>query len=568
MKLSSKITLIFFVSIFGTFSCVAWLTYQHSVTLLVSNTEEKMKQTSGTVIRSLQEKLHDIERMNDTLATLLENTLQDDTQQDNTNSAALSSIIAAVIQNDVIFNSISVIDRAQSHQEILRLERNQQQNVIQVDSDELNNLAHISFYTQAFAFHPHEIFVSPISMHYDRISHPKPVPFVFVIYPLPTLNKRDLSLLIAIDIEQLMENATSIMDAPSTFFITNTDGDYLLHSDNDKQFGYTRGKIEQIQQDHPVAFNTISENIVSFFKVTDQQLPEGHSYVYFSPAKFLIHGTSHFYMFGQTRRDSITELWTHTAIRGFGVTVLIFMLTALLLSYSLFKLITLPLTRISRLAQRIALGKTAHFYQFNQTDEIGDLAKALNYLQHHLNTKFHELKVSEQKFQELARRDDLTRLPNRKDFHSRLENEIAHHQVNQLHFGLLFLDVNNFKAVNDNEGHHVGDNLLQGISNLLTNNLRSSDLVCRYGGDEFVILLSNLRQLNVIHIICDKLHYAMEDLVGSLQLDRYGLSLSIGVSIYPESAKTPNELIKLADQAMYNAKHNGSSQTHWHSPFQ
>ncbi|MCW8344727.1 diguanylate cyclase [Vibrio sp. ZSDZ65] len=563
MKLSSKITLIFFFSLFSTFSCVAWLTYQHSVTLLVANTEEKMQQTSGTVIRSLQEKLHDIERMNDTLATLLENT-----QQDSTSSKTLSAIIAAVIKNDVIFNSISLIDRAKSHQEILRLERDQQQNVIQVSNDELNNLAHIPFYTQSYAFHPNKIFVSPISMHYDRISHPKPVPFVFVIYPLSTLNKRDISLLIAIDIEQLMENATSIMDAPSTFFITNANGDYLLHRDKDKQFGYTRGKLEQVQQDYPAAQKSVSKNIVSFFEISDPQTPSDHSYVYFSPARFFMHGTSHFYMFGQTKSDVITELWTVTALRGFSVTIVVFIFTAVLLSYSLFRLITRPLTQISHLAQRIALGKTAHFSQYSQTDEIGDLAKALNYLQHHLNTKFHELKVSEQKFQELARRDDLTRLPNRKDFHSRLENEIAHHKQNQLHFGLLFLDVNNFKAINDNKGHHVGDNLLQGISSLLTDSLRSSDLVCRYGGDEFVILLSNLRQLNVIHIICDKLHYAMEDLVESLELSQYDLSLSIGVSIYPESANSPNELIQLADKAMYHAKHNGRSQTHWHSPFQ
>jgi diguanylate cyclase (GGDEF)-like protein len=481
------------------------------------------------------------------------------------NSSSLPSFIAAVIQNDVVFNSISLVDYSKSYQEILRLERDQQQNMIQVDSDELNNLAHIPFYKQAYELHPSEVFVSPISIHYDRISHPKPEPFVFIVYPLSTLNKHDLSLLIAIDIEKLMANATSTMDSPSTFFITNTDGDYLFHPNKEKQFAYTRGKMEQVQQDHPVAQNTVSKSIVSFFEAKDPLAPSGYRYVYISPAKFLLYDTSHFYVFGQTKSESITKLWTDTALRGFGGTVLIFMLVSTLLAYSLFKLITHPLTKISRLVQHITAGKTTHFSQHNQTDEIGDLTEALYALQYHLNTKFHELEESEKKYKKLAHRDDLTGLPNRKELHSWLEHEIAQHQISQLHFGLLFLDVNNFKTINDNEGHHVGDRLLQSISSLLSKTLRSSDFICRYGGDEFVILLTNISQLNVVYTFCDKLHCAMEEVLETLELSHYDLSLSIGVSIYPESSKKPHELIKLADTAMYYAKHSGKAQTHWHS---
>ncbi|EDL54291.1 diguanylate cyclase [Vibrio mediterranei AK1] len=562
MKLSTKITLMFTCTLLVSFSTLAWLSYQGSKALLADNIKTKMVQTTGIATRALQEKLQDIERTNDMLAMLVKDKL--DKQYAKTELAAA---IIPFIQNNSTYNSVSIIHQNTALREILRIQTGPNQKIHAVEPNELNNLTHIPLFVEATKIYAGEIYVSPVSTHYDRIVHHESTPYVFIVYPLNLKSDESTSLLFTIDIKALMEKATSLMDDPTTFMIANTNGDYLLHPDRDKQFSFMRGKVEQVQNDYPNALTTVNHGHSSFFELNTNTKESSLYYASFALAKFQIHQTSSAYILGHVRQDSIGSLWRENTIKSVLITTMVLLSIASVLSFSLFRYVTLPLTHIASFAQRITLGKKTTPYQYNQRDEIGDVAQALNYLQNNLNVQYEKLKNSEQKFQELARKDDLTGLPNRKDFSVRLENEIQHHRINQLHFALLFVDVNNFKLVNDHIGHHAGDELLKKIAHVLAGELRSSDLVCRHGGDEFIILLSNLRQLTIIHTICDKLHQSMERLVGCERLHHQNLSLSIGVAIYPESSSQPIELIQLADKAMYEAKKNGHAQTYWHTPF-
>ena len=156
----------------------------------------------------------------------------------------------------------------------------------------------------------------------------------------------------------------------------------------------------------------------------------------------------------------------------------------------------------------------------------------------------------------LAHHDVLTGLPNRMLLQDRLSQaiELARRQGRQL--AVMFMDLDRFKHINDSLGHAVGDLLLQSVAKRLTAGIRSSDTVCRQGGDEFVILLATVKHAEDAAISAQKMLAALTVPHLIDQLELY-VSVSIGISIYPVDGQDADTLIKSADTAMYHAKEGG-----------
>ncbi len=152
--------------------------------------------------------------------------------------------------------------------------------------------------------------------------------------------------------------------------------------------------------------------------------------------------------------------------------------------------------------------------------------------------------------------DQLTKLPNRRLFHDRLEQEIRKSQRDNFKVGLLFLDLDHFKDVNDSLGHEVGDLLLIEAAQRLRSCVREFDTLARLGGDEFTVILCNLHDTSDIGLIVEKIIDRISKpfiLAGHEVV----LSVSIGISIVPDDAMSATDAIKHADQAMYVAKDQG-----------
>lgn len=186
---------------------------------------------------------------------------------------------------------------------------------------------------------------------------------------------------------------------------------------------------------------------------------------------------------------------------------------------------------------------------------LEELANDLAYGIQTLRTRV-EHEAAEKQLEFLAHHDQLTRLPNRLLLRDRFEQAAA--QADRAHSGVavLFLDLDNFKEVNDTLGHNYGDQLLVSVVERLRGCLRDADTISRQGGDEFVILLSNLRDLAVISGVAQQI---IEAFSNPFEIDNYSVNatFSIGVSLYPDDGKEFDTLLSNADTALYQAKDSG-----------
>lgn len=156
----------------------------------------------------------------------------------------------------------------------------------------------------------------------------------------------------------------------------------------------------------------------------------------------------------------------------------------------------------------------------------------------------------------LAHHDDLTGLPNRLAFMEHLEKSCATAHAKQQKLAMLFIDLDNFKRVNDSLGHLEGDALLCAVAQRLTGTLRSTDMVARFGGDEFVVLLQPVQGTEQVDVVARKL---LIDIERPLQAGGRSLSVtpSIGIAMFPDHGITPEQLIQRSDMAMYQSKARG-----------
>ena len=175
------------------------------------------------------------------------------------------------------------------------------------------------------------------------------------------------------------------------------------------------------------------------------------------------------------------------------------------------------------------------------------------------NGRERALRLAESMTEELrhmAQHDPLTDLPNRGLFNDRLAHELALAKRVQGRFAMVFLDLDYFKPINDNYGHHMGDELLLQFARRLQNCVRAADTVGRIGGDEFVVLISQVNDAEHLQALAEKLHQTMRS---PFTVDGHELSIScsLGVAVYPDHGTDAAALTKSADQAMYRAKEAG-----------
>jgi diguanylate cyclase (GGDEF)-like protein/PAS domain S-box-containing protein len=176
-----------------------------------------------------------------------------------------------------------------------------------------------------------------------------------------------------------------------------------------------------------------------------------------------------------------------------------------------------------------------------------------------------EQKRAQQQIERQANYDDLTGLPNRRLFMDRLTQAMKESHRSDLPLALLFLDLDLFKEVNDTLGHNIGDLLLKKAARRLIDAVRETDTVARLSGDEFTVLLTRLTDMTTVERIAEKICASLAEPF-HLEGELVYISVSVGITLYPNDARKLDDLLKFADQAMYAAKSSGRNRFHYFTP--
>ncbi|HZN99821.1 MAG TPA: PAS domain S-box protein [Burkholderiales bacterium] len=182
--------------------------------------------------------------------------------------------------------------------------------------------------------------------------------------------------------------------------------------------------------------------------------------------------------------------------------------------------------------------------------------RALGELERKVAERTAELEEAKARAQHLADHDALTGLPNRRLLEDRLTQALALSSRNQKNSAVMFVDIDRFKTINDSLGHAVGDALLKEVASRLVNQLREGDTICRIGGDEFVVVLPEIKRSSDVALVA---HKVLEQLSAPVTVEERELvvSCSIGIAVYPDDGRDAESLIRNADAAMYHAKELG-----------
>ncbi|HEO98685.1 MAG TPA: EAL domain-containing protein [Epsilonproteobacteria bacterium] len=243
------------------------------------------------------------------------------------------------------------------------------------------------------------------------------------------------------------------------------------------------------------------------------------------------------------------------------ILVLVTLLVLLALHRFVSRRLTRPLNQVMGQIEKIERRDYTPSQPVQSGNELEMISDSINQLAQTISKREKELKASQKDLEFLSLYDALTNLPNRRFFMSRLEYAVKKAQREGTKLAIMFLDVDQFKQVNDTLGHNVGDQLLQAIATQLTHVIRSVDTLARIGGDEFIVMIENVRELSMLEATAQKiLDLFNEPFVWDDH--RLNTSVSIGISVYPEDGEDRITLIKHADMAMYHSKdrgHNGYS---------
>jgi diguanylate cyclase (GGDEF)-like protein len=269
------------------------------------------------------------------------------------------------------------------------------------------------------------------------------------------------------------------------------------------------------------------------------------------------------YVFAALPEHEIVKSTRMLALIAVGLIVASILITAALFYTVLRALILVPLTKLGRAALAFGRGEDIGEIGVHSDDEIGELAQAFEDMGR-------GLQQSHQQIAHLAYHDGLTDLPNRRLFTELVEHAVAHAQRNDQRIALLFLDLDDFKRINDSLGHQIGDVVLREVAERLAGVVRADDLiarktdelasntVARLGGDEFIVLLPDIRHSLDAAIVAERI---LKKLQSPVEVGHHELHIktSIGITAFPEDGDSAEVLIKNADIAMYHAKEKGKN---------
>ncbi|WP_407276053.1 diguanylate cyclase domain-containing protein [Halothiobacillus sp. DCM-1] len=405
------------------------------------------------------------------------------------------------------------------------------------------------------------VYISPASINHEAGAHAAAnQPTVQIAAPVDNGQGQAIGLIvISLDLNGLFRQLAQDLPPGLELYLTNSDGDFLIHPDGRRAFAFDRGQTELIQHSVPgssVLFGSKPQHelvtlhgqgaqttVAAFVR---QPLPAD------AGEKALVIGLA----------QPLDTVLAQSDALGWMIIKIVLVLSLLAFGVALLtaRAISHPLGQIIDAIEDFGLQRESSALPLSRQDELGTLARAFAAMRQQINEQLEQINSQRNALDLLARHDSLTGLPNRRVFAERLEQAIARAGRVGESLAVLFIDLDQFKPINDTFGHAAGDAVLQAVAERLRTRLRTEDTLARLGGDEFIALIDHAPDEAGLHRLIDNLRHSLD---APIHWQGHALlcTASIGYSRYPDDARTADALVARADESMYRAKAAGGNRT-------
>jgi diguanylate cyclase (GGDEF)-like protein len=416
----------------------------------------------------------------------------------------------------------------------------------------LREKGHFPYVFKTLKLMPGQLFFSEIAP--SRLDPDKALT-LHIASPIWTNDQQVLGLVVlSINIKKLFSRLQRELPDYYQLFLANSQGELLLNPERKKSQAKVQGPSVMIQTQLPELLALLegqSTNTLSILPAKREQPTRLAAFTTVSieaESKHLLLGLA-------VPEEHILEASRQLDQRLIQIIVVLSLLT-LLLSLWLARNMIRPLHQIGLAIAHFSENLSLQPLPTERGDELGKLARDIRAMQEKILTQIIQLNSNQKELQRMAHNDPLTDLPNRRLFFDRLQHAISNAKRSGKLLGLLYVDLDHFKEINDTHGHAAGDEVLTNVAHLLGSVTRSGDTVARIGGDEFVILFENIENRATLLGIARKL---LDLLQNRLLIDGKDLQVraSLGISLYPQDGSDAQTLLQNADRAMYSSKRSG-----------
>ena len=466
--------------------------------------------------------------------------------------ARLAEIFRARLAAHPSYLQIRFISARDYGLELVRIDR--QGGVPERIADEaLQEKAHFPFVFEALALSAGDVYVSEFAINHEGSPGEEAVPVFNMASPVVQGGQVQGVVVVRVAAEPFLRNFDAALPTPYGFYLSNRWGDFLVHPDASQTFGFDRGQRILIQDSFaPVAALVEGRALEAVLSRpgTDDDEARVFSFV---RMPFGGEEEGRFMVVGLSQPLAAVQGEVLDLGRSILKILLVLSLVGVVLAAGVSRVVTQPLQAMVAAAQAFSRGLAHGALPVHRKDEVGDLARSFHDMEQQISRQITELNASRDAMAHLAHHDALTGLPNRRMFEQRLAQALELSRRSGRDCALLFVDLDDFKAINDTRGHAVGDLVLQAVARVILGAVRQADTVARLAGDEFTVLCENVDSEEAALQIVAKLEQAF---VPPLDIEGqpFPVRASIGVSLFPRDAQDAHTLLASADAAMYRVK--------------
>ncbi|MEO6353063.1 MAG: diguanylate cyclase [Oxalobacteraceae bacterium] len=472
----------------------------------------------------------------------------------------LGAVFSALLAAHPEYFQLRLIGVSHYGKELVRIDRDTGGLTV-VAGRGLQEKAHFPYVFEAARLPAGELYLSEININQERGAHQgQGKPTLRIATPVMSDGGQVFGVLVInVDLNGLFKQIGKDIPDDLAMLLTNHNGDYLLHPDASKVFGFDRGRRILIQDD--------IQATAALLDGKDAQMVLTGALDAMSQDPFVSAFVKAPYAGLSGRRFVLLGLSTPVAnvlreSRALGMTILqimvFFSIASVIVAYLISRMLARPLNQMASAVCQFEAGNTIAELPIERNDEIGYLAKSFLSMTTRLRIQLDQLQDRQLHLAYLAHHDTLTGLPNRLLFLDRLMQATQQALRGKKQFSVMFIDLDKFKEVNDRLGHAIGDETLKLAAKRMQECLRQSDTLSRLGGDEFTILMENLHNATDATGIAQKIIHLFE-LPFVIDAHTFIMTCSIGISVYPQHGEQALQLLESADAAMYRAKKQGRS---------